>query len=334
MRLLPPAVFMVAELTQSEMEMDGSGGAGGGGGGGAGGGGGGGAGGGGAGGKSRKAPAPPMAMGRYEGVHMKGQSVEDLLEEGNSGVDKRAEEQLLVMFSTGMGGMGGMGMGDAGGASAGGVGGAGMGMGGKEVKRKAELADHIRRPHYSVRRVTLLCEWINSLHIWPHPVTIPSLHRDMCNGLLLARIVKTVNPSVQFLNLNDRALAKQPALQNLEQALGHIWRAKSLNNSRIPTALEIYVGYTSKTAILLNELFGVYVQKPLYKNSMRILKWYHGILRQYSRPLPGKTFEVGDLSGIWPHFQVSWVYVINGYIYIYMCVCVCVDVNAYAYGYM
>ena len=49
------------------------------------------------------------------------------------------------------------------------------------------------------------------------------------------------------------------------QALGHIWRSKSVNNSRIPAAEDIYRGNSSKIAILLNEFFGVYIQKPLFK---------------------------------------------------------------------
>jgi hypothetical protein len=238
--------------------------------------------------------------GKYEATHVKGASVEDLLEQDFNAVDDNGQEKLDRMFSGkqvtgGVAGEGGGGMGQRGAVD-------GMAPP-PPPRRRAEIADHIRKPQYSVRRVTLLCEWINSLHIWPNPVSIPTLHREMCNGLLLARIVKTVNPSVQFINLNEKALAKKAALDNLEQALGHIWRSKSLNNSRIPSAMEIYVGHTAKTAIMLNELFGVYVQRPLFKNASKILKWYHLILRQYSRPLPSAIFEHNDLSGVWPHFQ-------------------------------
>lgn len=170
-------------------------------------------------------------------------------------------------------------------------------------RRKELIESYIRKPRNSARRVTLLCEWINSLCIWPSRVTIKTLYKDMCNGNLLLNILKTVNPSVKFKHINERALTKRSAIENLEQALGHIWRAKSLNNSRIPTALDIYSGKTSKIAILLNEYFGVYVQRPLYKSSLRILKWYNYILKQYLRPLPNMIFDEGDLSGVWPHFQ-------------------------------
>lgn len=219
--------------------------------------------------------------------------MEDLLEEDFDLVNTSGKDQLDMMFNS-----------KTTGAHLVGSSVVGAGEPGPAPRRRAELAEsHIRKPQYSVRRVTLLCEWINSLHIWPNPITIPTLHREICNGLLLARIVKTLNPAAQFVNLNEKALAKKPALENLEQALGHIWRSKSLNNSRIPTANDIYVGNTSKTAILLNELFGAYVQKPLYKSAVKILRWYHSILRQYNRPMPASTFEEGDLSTVWPHFQ-------------------------------
>ena len=239
-------------------------------------------------GKSAK-PSAPKAKGKYDAVHAHGTSVEDLLEQDFDQVGDSGKDQLEKMFgarrATTLAGA----------------------MGGEVIpppRRRAELAEsHIRKPQYSVRRVTLLCEWINALHIWPNPVTVTTLHREICNGLLLARIVKTINPSAQFVNLNERALAKKPALENLEQALGHIWRSKSLNSTRIPTANDIYVGHTSKTAILLNELFGAYVQRPLYKNAVKILKWYHTILKQYNRPMPAATFDEGDLSTVWPHFQ-------------------------------
>eukprot|EP00981_Chlorochromonas_danica_P003654 scaffold681_cov173-Ochromonas_danica.AAC.17 len=171
------------------------------------------------------------------------------------------------------------------------------------LRKKELIESHIRKPKYSVRRVTLLCEWINSLHIWPNVVSISSLHKEMCNGLLLARVVKYLNPEVQFVHLNEKPLAKKAAIDNLDQALGHIWRSKSLNNSRIPSANDIYSGKTSRTGVLVNELFSVYIVRPLYKNALKILKWYRSILKQYNRPFPAYVFEEGDLSALWPHFQ-------------------------------
>jgi hypothetical protein len=172
------------------------------------------------------------------------------------------------------------------------------------IRKKELIESYIRKPRYSVRRVALLCEWINNMHIWSNSLTILNLHQEICNGVLLIRIVKKLNPEIQFVHLNEKPLSKKAAIENIEQALGHIWRAKSCNNSRIPTAEQMYQGVTAKIAMLLNELFGVYIQRPLYKTTLlRMLKWYHNVLKQYRKPLPAYLFEEGDLSGIWPHFQ-------------------------------
>lgn len=230
---------------------------------------------------SKPAPPKPVHVGPGPKIeHVKGTSVEDILENDFETTSER-QEKIEQMFQV------------------------------KEnipsvpqPPRHRELIDsYIRKPKYSVRRVTLLCEWINSMHIWSNKLTISTLHKEMCNGLLLANLVKKLNSEVQFVHLNEKPLAKKAALENLEQALGHIWRSKSLNNSRIPSANDIYSGNTAKTAVLLNELYGAYVLKPLYKNAMKMLKWYHYVLKQYQRPLPSYIFDDGDLSGVWPHFQ-------------------------------
>jgi len=54
-------------------------------------------------------------------------------------------------------------------------------------RRKELIETYIRKPKYSVRRIQLLCEWVNSLHLWHNAVSINSLHTEMCNGLLILR---------------------------------------------------------------------------------------------------------------------------------------------------
>ena len=247
-------------------------------------------------------PAIPQSSGKYGNDHIKGQSVEDLLESDDypgihdtpMKMTSQSSAELDMMF-----------FGDPYAKEN-----DSMMMEIKDVyippapKRRKELVEnYIRKPQYSVRRVTLLCEWVNSLHVWPNPLNINTLHKEMCNGLLLARIVKILIPTVKYVNLNEKALSKKPALENLEQALGNLWRSKALNNTRIPSAMEIYIGNASKIGILLNEIYGVYVQRPLYRNALTMMRWYHYILRQYNLPVPLHTFEDGDLSSIWPHFQ-------------------------------
>jgi hypothetical protein len=213
--------------------------------------------------------------------HVKGTSVEDILENDYETTAERKEkiDQMFHLRDTGV-------------------------INAPAPKRRKELVEtYMRKPKYSVRRVTLICEWINSLKIWPRKLAILTLHKEICSGLLLSKIFKILKPETVYVNMHEKALVKKAAVQNLEQVLGHIWRSKSLNNSRIPTAEEIYVGNTSKTAILLNELFAVYILRPLYKNAMKVLHWYNHILKQYQRTLPNYIFEEGDLAGVWPHFQ-------------------------------
>lgn len=169
---------------------------------------------------------------------------------------------------------------------------------------KQELIEtKLATPKYCVRRVKQLCKWITSMQMWPKPVTIMTLHSELCSGVLLAKIMKVVVPDCQFLQLTEKALTKKAALQNIEQALGVIWRSKCVNNSRIPSSLEIFNGCTSKIAILLQEIFEVYVRRPLYNTAPKMFRWYNAILKQYSLDLPEEIFSEGDLSRVWRHMQ-------------------------------
>jgi hypothetical protein len=218
--------------------------------------------------------------------HIKGQSVEDLLQGANNMSINRAEldrifsprSRRATIYS--------------------------MGRSKKSKQRRKELINsHIKKPIYSVRRVKQLCQWINSLHIWSQPIDIMSLHRQFCNGLLLANLMRAFIPNLEILHLNEKALAGKPAIENIEKVLGCIWRSKSVNNSRVPKASEVFEGNVTKIVILLQELFDVYIRKPLYGNVVKMLKWYTSILRQYDMPLPLEVFTEGDLSDVWPHFQ-------------------------------
>jgi hypothetical protein len=173
----------------------------------------------------------------------------------------------------------------------------------KGYNRLELVETHIKKTQPSLPRGRLLCMWINSLHIWPSEVTILNLHSSICNGMLLADLVKKLIPSTQYMHLNKKALARVPALENLDQALGAIWRSKCVNSHRIPSAVEIYDGNNLKIFAMLQELFEVYVQRPLMKTAVRTLKWYTNILKQYKRALPSTIFTECEFSALWPHFQ-------------------------------
>ncbi len=173
-------------------------------------------------------------------------------------------------------------------------------------KRRKELIDTRIKKHVpSVRRVTLLCRWLNFLHFWPVDISITSMHAEFCTGLLLMELMKVLVPGCesQYTRINRKTLSRKPAESNLEQAIGVIFRSKSINHARIPKASEIFDGNITKICMLVDELFIAYIQSPLYKSAMKMFRWYTKILKQYQRPLPEDTFDSGDVGYIWPSFQ-------------------------------
>lgn len=169
--------------------------------------------------------------------------------------------------------------------------------------RKVLLSSKLQKPLYSVRRVKQLCKWITSMHVWERPVVITNLHSEMCSGVLLCNIMKTLVPEIELIHVSEKVLSKRAAIENLEKALGIIWRSNCVNNARIPPASDIFTGNVSKIAVMIQEIFEVYVQRPLYRIASKMLNWYQGILKQYSKPLPTEIFSEGDLNGLWGHFQ-------------------------------
>ena len=173
----------------------------------------------------------------------------------------------------------------------------------KGYKRSELIEEHIKKPKFSVLRMKLITRWLNEMKIWSSQIDINTLHHEMCNGLFLAALMKKIEPTCKFVNLNQKPRTQKAAIDNLEQALGFIWRCKSMNTSRIPSSVDIYNGNIMKMTILLQEIFEVYIVKPLYKEAIAVLSWYHAILSQYQMPLPDAIFDNYDLADVWPSFQ-------------------------------
>lgn len=173
----------------------------------------------------------------------------------------------------------------------------------KGYKRSELIEEHIKKPKFSVLRMKLITRWLNELKIWSNQIDVNTLHHEMCNGLFLAALMKKIEPTCKFVNLNQKPRTQKAAIDNLEQALGFIWRCKSMNTSRIPSSMDIYNGNIMKMTILLQEIFEVYIVKPLYKEAIAVLSWYHAILSQYQMPLPDAIFDNYDLADVWPAFQ-------------------------------
>lgn len=166
------------------------------------------------------------------------------------------------------------------------------------------IKSHLRRPRVSVRKLTQYVRWLNSLHVWPSPVDISSLHEVMCNGLLLCALMKKLVPGTQYKGLNKRPLTRRPAIANLEQALSVIWRSGRVNNTRVPSADEIYNGKTDRIAVLVQEVFDVYVVRDMRKLAPTMMTWFAGVLSQYRRQLgPGCLRAPHDDA--WAEFQTG-----------------------------
>ena len=149
----------------------------------------------------------------------------------------------------------------------------------------------------SIRRIRLLCRWLDVLRFWPTKMTVARLHTEFCTGLLLLDLVKRLIPAATFVNVNKTALSKQPAVQNLTQALNAIFCSKAVNAARIPTPEDIFSGNVSKITTLVDEIFNVCVRGPLYQQpSLKMLRWYHNLLKAYDLPWPSEILEQGDVS--------------------------------------
>ena len=168
--------------------------------------------------------------------------------------------------------------------------------------RKELLETHMKKPKVSVRKLAQYMRWINLLKIWPKPLELNSLHIDLCNGLLLCRLMKALVPSTAYVNLHKRPLSRRPAIANIEQALSVIWRSGRVNNSRIPSAVDIYQGRTDKITILISEIYEVYVMRPLRKTVVPdMLSWMNIVLKQYGRALSSSAMKA-PYADLFSHF--------------------------------
>ena len=174
-------------------------------------------------------------------------------------------------------------------------------------QRSELIAARIRKSMPSVRRVRLLCRWLDNLRFWPTKVTITNMHKEICSGLLLIDLMKKLLPATTFVNVNKNSLCKHSACQNLNQALTVIFQSKTFNAARIPSPDDIFNGNMTKITTLVDEIFNVYARAPLYQPpSFKMLQWYNGILRAYQMPLPREILEEGDVSSrdqLWKHFR-------------------------------
>lgn len=162
---------------------------------------------------------------------------------------------------------------------------------------------HIRRAHVCVRKAKQICKWLTSLHLQDDAITIQNYEKEFASGVYLAKLIRYLIPGSDFTSINERALSRGAAIKNIELSLQIIWRSKSVNSSRVASSAEIFEGNKLKIMIMLQEIFDVYVRKPLFGQAIKMLKWFNVILKQYNRRLPISVFTESDFSDVWKTFQ-------------------------------
>lgn len=98
--------------------------------------------------------------------------------------------------------------------------------------RQEVINEKIKVPRYSVFQVRLLCGWLNSFHLWHRIIEVENIQAEVRTGVLLVRLVQTLDPHSVFVNVTQRVMSAKPAIENIEQVLGNVLRSKKINTNR------------------------------------------------------------------------------------------------------
>ena len=101
--------------------------------------------------------------------------------------------------------------------------------------RQDVIDEKIKVPRYSVTQVRLLCGWLNSLHLWHCVIKVENIQTEVRTGVLLVRLVQTLDPHSVFINVTQRVMSAKPAIENIEQVLGNVLRTRKINTNRYCT---------------------------------------------------------------------------------------------------
>ena len=101
--------------------------------------------------------------------------------------------------------------------------------------RQDVIDEKIKVPRYSVTQVRLLCGWLNSLHLWHRVIQVDNIQAEVRTGVLLVRLVQTLDPHSVFINVTQRVMSAKPAIENIEQVLGNVLRTRKINTNRYST---------------------------------------------------------------------------------------------------
>jgi len=149
------------------------------------------------------------------------------------------------------------------------------------------------RPHTYAAKVEMAlpsrgldgyARWIDSLRVWTHRVD--DLCAELKSGVLLCRVVEhlmqAANPRFSLRGINVKARSKTPSLQNIELALGVLWKQR-VSARNMPSAERIYNGDAPAVLNLMRELFTALALPP--GSRVDVLEWFNDVLRHYNMHL-------------------------------------------------
>ena len=107
--------------------------------------------------------------------------------------------------------------------------------------------------------------WLNSLEVWPVPIT--DLYQEMRNGLMLCNMMICLIPGCTITGTNGRPRTRGPALRNIEKGLTIMWQHCQPNARRMPSAGKL------KLNNFIVFFFGLY-HKIYYRQILHIFNMF------------------------------------------------------------
>jgi hypothetical protein len=117
--------------------------------------------------------------------------------------------------------------------------------------------------------------------------SLPARLRD---GVLLADLLKGLDPHLNLTGFNRRVLSRGPAIANLELVLGAVWRKSALGKC-MPSAEELYDGKRARAFSLLRVIIEVYVLRTMRRRNRDLLRWIQSLLSPYSVAVPERVVD-------------------------------------------
>lgn len=176
--------------------------------------------------------------------------------------------------------------------------------------RKRLIEEQLKRPKITARKLAQFVLWLNSLEVWPVPIT--DIYQEMRNGLMLCNLMMALIPGLKIRGLNGRPRTRGPALRNTEKALMAMWQHCQPNARRMPSAAEICEGKSERIGWLIAEIFDIFVMRDMRtaRRCLPMMKWYAGILSHYGITLSARTMAAPFRGRSFQ--QASWADFRNG----------------------